>query len=169
MPAPRPAELRQLQAINPSRREVAQANAVAALEPKKPSIFEKLFGRPAPAGLQLAFASPDGGVTSDGESLTLGRAPQYDQSTAVYVFPRIWSTCRTAPNSRRIRGSGLETNQYHQASDQLDDDRDPNRYVRKRYVVAFGESLRRPARIHQLVIAGPNEKTDINRRPSEAR
>ena len=69
---------------NPSRREVAQANAVAALEPKKPSIFEKLFGRPAPAGLQLAFAAPDGGVTSDGESLTLGRIPQYDQSTAVY-------------------------------------------------------------------------------------
>jgi hypothetical protein len=84
MPAPRPAELRQMQATNPSRREVAQANVVAALEPKKPSIFEKLFGRPAPAGLQLAFASPDGGVTSDGESLTLGRAPQYDQSTAVY-------------------------------------------------------------------------------------
>jgi hypothetical protein len=84
MPAPRPAELRQLQATNPSRREVAQANAVATLEPKKPSIFERLFGRPAPAGLQLAFAAPVGGVTSDGQSLTLGHLPQYDQSTAVY-------------------------------------------------------------------------------------
>jgi hypothetical protein len=84
MPAPRPAELRQLQAINPSRREVAQANAPVALEPKKPSIFERLFGRPAPSGPQLAFASPDGGVTSDGQSLTLGRIPQYDQYTAVY-------------------------------------------------------------------------------------
>ncbi|MBN9006113.1 MAG: DUF2778 domain-containing protein [Rhizobiales bacterium] len=84
MPAPRPAELRQLQAANPSRREVAQANAPVALEPKKPSIFERLFGRPAPAGPQLAFAAPDGGVGSDGQSLTLGRIPQYDQYTAVY-------------------------------------------------------------------------------------
>jgi hypothetical protein len=87
MPAPRPAELRQVQvAAGPSRREVAQASAAAALEPepKKPSIFERLFGKPASGGLQLAFAAPDGGVTSDGESLTLGRIPQYDQFTAVY-------------------------------------------------------------------------------------
>lgn len=80
MPAPRPSELRQLQAASSSR-EVAQA--AAEPEPKKPSIFERLFGRPA-AGLQLAFAAPDGGVTSDGESLTLGRIPQYNQFTAVY-------------------------------------------------------------------------------------
>jgi hypothetical protein len=88
MPAPRPAELRQLQASAPPRRDVVQANAAAALEPepepKKPSIFEKLFGKSASSGLQLAFAAPDGGVTSDGESLTLGRIPQYDQYTAVY-------------------------------------------------------------------------------------
>jgi len=84
MPAPRPADLRQLQNPNPSRREALRANAVAALAPKKPSIFEKLFGRPAPAGPQLAFAGSDGGVGSDGESLTIGRIPQYDQSTAVY-------------------------------------------------------------------------------------
>ncbi|WP_412774099.1 tlde1 domain-containing protein [Nitrobacter sp.] len=88
MPAPRPAELRSLQAAAPSRREVAQANATAALEPepepKKPSIFEKLFGKSVANGLQLAFAAPDGGVTSGGESLTLGRLPQYDRYTAVY-------------------------------------------------------------------------------------
>jgi hypothetical protein len=87
MPAPRPAGLRQVQvAASPTRREVAQASAAAALEPepKKPSIFEKLFGKPVSGGLQLAFAAPDGGVTSDGESLTLGRIPQYDQFTAVY-------------------------------------------------------------------------------------
>lgn len=83
MPASRPSELRQLQAASSSRRDVAQAPAAAAPEPKKPSIFEKLFGRPA-AGLQLAFAAPDGGVSSDGESLTLGRLPQYNQFTAVY-------------------------------------------------------------------------------------
>ena len=82
MPAPRPSELRQLQAASSSR-EVAEVPAAAEPEPKKPSIFERLFGRPA-AGLQLAFAAPDGGVTSDGESLTLGRIPQYNQFTAVY-------------------------------------------------------------------------------------
>jgi hypothetical protein len=82
MPAPRPSELRQLQAASSSR-EVAEVPAAAEPEPKKPSIFERLFGRPA-AGLQLAFAAPDGGVTSDGESLTLGRLPQYNQFTAVY-------------------------------------------------------------------------------------
>jgi hypothetical protein len=82
MPAPRPSELRQLQAASSSR-EVAEVPAAAEQEPKKPSIFERLFGRPA-AGLQLAFAAPDGGVTSDGESLTLGRLPQYNQFTAVY-------------------------------------------------------------------------------------
>lgn len=83
MPAPRPSELRQQQAAaTPSRSEVAQASATVAPEPNKPSIFEKLFGRPA-AGLQLAFAAPDGGVSSDGESLTLGRIPQHEY-TAVY-------------------------------------------------------------------------------------
>lgn len=82
MPAPRPSELRPLQASAPSRSEVAQASAAVAPEPDKPSIFEKLFGRPA-AGLQLAFAAPDGGVSSDGESLTLGRIPQHEY-TAIY-------------------------------------------------------------------------------------
>lgn len=83
MPAPRPSELRQLQAASaPSRSEIAQASAAVAPEPNKPSIFEKLFGKPA-AGLQLAFAAPDGGVSSDGESLTLGRIPQHE-STAIY-------------------------------------------------------------------------------------
>jgi hypothetical protein len=107
MPTPRPAELRQLQASVPSRREVAQANEAAALEPepKKPSIFEKLFGKSASGGLQLAFAAPDGGVTSDGESLTLGRIPQYDQFTAVYDI-----SARTVymPNGTKLEAhSGL--------------------------------------------------------------
>jgi hypothetical protein len=109
MPAPRPAELRQLQASAPSRRDVAQANTAAALEPepepKKPSIFEKLFGKSVSSGLQLAFAAPDGGVTSDGESLTLGRIPQYDQYTAVYDI-----SARTVymPNGTKLEAhSGL--------------------------------------------------------------
>ncbi|HVV39503.1 MAG TPA: DUF2778 domain-containing protein [Nitrobacter sp.] len=88
VPAPRPAELRMLQNAAPSRREAARANEVAALVPpkpaEKPSIFERLFGRVAPFGQQLAFASPDGGVDGDGQSLTLGHAPMYDRNTAVY-------------------------------------------------------------------------------------
>jgi hypothetical protein len=109
MPAPRPAELRQLQTTSPTRREVAQASAAVALEPepepKKSTIFEKLFGKSASAGLQLAFAAPDGGVTSGGESLTLGRIPQYDQFTAVYDI-----SARTVymPNGTKLEAhSGL--------------------------------------------------------------
>lgn len=124
MPAPRPAELRQLQASTPSRNDVAQANTAAALEPeaepKKPSIFEKLFGKSLSGGLQLAFAAPDGGVTSDGESLTLGRIPQYDQYTAVYDI-----SARTVymPNGTKLEAhSGL--------GKMLDDPRSADRKMR---------------------------------------
>ena len=124
MPAPRPAELRQLQVSTPSRNDVAQANTAAALEPeaepKKPSIFEKLFGKSLSGGLQLAFAAPDGGVTSDGESLTLGRIPQYDQYTAVYDI-----SARTVymPNGTKLEAhSGL--------GKMLDDPRSADRKMR---------------------------------------
>jgi hypothetical protein len=87
VPAPRPAELRLLKNPTSARREVAQADAAVALPPKppaKPSLFERLFGKPGLGGTQLAFAGSDGGVDSDGQSLTLGRSPLYDHSTAVY-------------------------------------------------------------------------------------
>jgi hypothetical protein len=87
VPMPRPAELRLLHNPTPARREMAQADAAVALPPKppaKPSLFERLFGKPALGGTQLAFAGSDGGVDSDGQSLTLGRSPLYDHSTAVY-------------------------------------------------------------------------------------
>ena len=83
LPTPRPAALRAMPNEGPSRNEAAAANraaALAAIAQPKLSIFEKLFGRQE-KGPTLAFASPDGGITSDGSSLTPGR---YDRQTAVY-------------------------------------------------------------------------------------
>ncbi|MBN9586626.1 MAG: DUF2778 domain-containing protein [Afipia sp.] len=81
LPAPRPASLRAND--GPSRSETASANraaALAAVAQPKLTIFEKLFGRQEKGPL-LAFAAPDGGIASDGSSLTPGR---YDKQTAVY-------------------------------------------------------------------------------------
>ena len=83
LPAPRPASLRAMPKEGPSRDDAAQANraaALAAVAQPKLSIWEKLFGRQE-KGPTLAFASPDGGIGSDGSSLTPGR---YDRQTAVY-------------------------------------------------------------------------------------
>jgi hypothetical protein len=69
LPPRRTAALRE--AAHPSR---AGSNTPA----EKPTIFEKLFGKPAP--LTLAYAAPDDGDLG-GQSLTPGR---YDRWTAVY-------------------------------------------------------------------------------------
>ncbi|MGD0333691.1 MAG: DUF2778 domain-containing protein [Xanthobacteraceae bacterium] len=62
-----------------SLRETAPASRTAANPPaEKPSIFEKLFGKPAP--LTLAYAAPDDGDLG-GQSIIPGR---YDRWTAVY-------------------------------------------------------------------------------------
>lgn len=81
LPTPRPSILNTPDDKGPSRRDVAQANTAAA--PEKPSIFERLFGKLTEKGPTLAFASPDGGISSDGQSLTPGSA-LYDRETAVY-------------------------------------------------------------------------------------
>lgn len=86
LPAPRPAALASKIDQGPSRRDVAQANKaaiLAAIAVPQPTIFEKLFGKPG-NGPSLAFASPDGGISSDGQSLTPGQMPLYDKQTAVY-------------------------------------------------------------------------------------
>jgi hypothetical protein len=51
----------------------------ATVPAEKPSIFERLFGKPSP--LTLAYASPDDAGLTDGHSVIGGR---YDQWTAVY-------------------------------------------------------------------------------------
>lgn len=84
MPMPRPPELQSKPSEGPTRREAAQANkaaVLAAISAPKPTIFERLFGKQPASGPTLAFASPDGGITSDGQSTTPGR---YDKQTAVY-------------------------------------------------------------------------------------
>ncbi|MGB3446486.1 MAG: tlde1 domain-containing protein [Xanthobacteraceae bacterium] len=82
LPIPRPAAA---QAANgPSADEIAQSNksvALATPRAEDDSIFKKLFGVFQGKGPTLAFASPDGGVFSDGSSMTPGK---YDRYTAVY-------------------------------------------------------------------------------------
>jgi hypothetical protein len=84
VPAPRPSTLRLL-----ASREIAKAKAailsVAAAE--KPSIFEKLYGKPRAAGSMLAYASADFGdvsIPGPGKINAMGNAAPYDRSTAVY-------------------------------------------------------------------------------------
>jgi hypothetical protein len=80
LPSPRPAIHL---ATAPARQDVAQENKVAALAPpqaEKPlTIFERLFGRSQPQPQTLAYASPDGGVFSEGTT-----GARYDRATAVY-------------------------------------------------------------------------------------
>lgn len=86
LPMPRPAAATQ-QAANtngPSPAEIAQPNksvALATPPAEEDSIFKKLFGAFQGKGTTLAFASPDGGVLSDGSSIAPGK---YDRYTAVY-------------------------------------------------------------------------------------
>lgn len=73
----------------PSLREIAQANKQAAITAnnaptKAAGIFEKLFGKSEPFSAILAFASPDGGVTSDGSAILPSTGGRYDRMTAVY-------------------------------------------------------------------------------------
>src|SRR6202034_1910617 len=62
-------------AFRDSIRAVAAAAKMAATE--KPTIFEKLFGKPA--STTLAYASPD-----DGIAIGQGTPGRFDQQTAVY-------------------------------------------------------------------------------------
>jgi hypothetical protein len=62
-------------AFRDSIRAVAAAAKIATTE--KPTIFEKLFGKPAPT--TLAYASPDDGIAID-----QGTPGRYDHQTAVY-------------------------------------------------------------------------------------
>ena len=84
LPMPRPAAAKAAEASGPSADEVAQPNRSVALATPatgEDSIFKKLFGVLQGKGTTLAFASPDGGVLSDGSAITPGK---YDRYTAVY-------------------------------------------------------------------------------------
>ena len=83
LPMARPAAAKAAEAAGPSRQEIAESSrdvALARPAPEKDSIFQKLFGS-FKSGSMLAFAAPDGGIFSDGSSITPGK---YDRQTAVY-------------------------------------------------------------------------------------
>jgi hypothetical protein len=83
LPAPRPSTLRLL-----ASREIEKAKAaILSVTAEKPSIFEKLWGKPQPKSSLLAFASADfGDVTlpGPGKASPMGNAAPYDRETAVY-------------------------------------------------------------------------------------
>jgi hypothetical protein len=82
----RPAEVKPAQNPNPLIDPKAAKNKVLS-NTAVLKIFEKILGKPQDQqpSSALAYASPDGGVLSDGESPTLGRTgPLIDEFTAVY-------------------------------------------------------------------------------------
>src|SRR5882757_7510607 len=83
LPAPRPSTLRLL-----ASREIEKAKAaILSVTAEKPSIFEKLWGKPQPKGSLLAFASADFGdvsIPGPGKASPMGNAAPYDRQTAVY-------------------------------------------------------------------------------------
>jgi hypothetical protein len=84
LPASRPSTLRLL-----ASREVAKAKAaiLAVTAAEKPTIFEKLYGKPQPKGSLLAFASADFSdvsIPNPAKASAMGNAAPYDRQTAVY-------------------------------------------------------------------------------------
>jgi hypothetical protein len=70
-------------------REVAKAKAaiLSITESEKPTIFEKLYGKPQSKGTLLAYASADfgdAGMAGPAKASPMGAAAPYDRSTAVY-------------------------------------------------------------------------------------
>jgi hypothetical protein len=88
-PAPRPAE--PAKTPGAAVRDMAQRAKTAVMSiagADKPSIFEKLWGKPQPRASLLSFASADASITgslgpSQNPALA-GTQPLYDRSTAVY-------------------------------------------------------------------------------------
>ncbi|MEA2898346.1 MAG: hypothetical protein QOJ84_3961 [Bradyrhizobium sp.] len=83
-PAPRPSTLRLL-----ASREVAKAKAaiLSVTASEKPTIFEKLYGKPHAPGPMLAYASADFSdvsIPNPAKASAMGNAAPYDRSTAVY-------------------------------------------------------------------------------------
>jgi hypothetical protein len=115
--APRPAESKTAKGAGASVKEMAQRAKAAVMSiaaADKPSIFEKLYGKPPPRASLLSFASADASATGSLGSGSLGPTqnpalggtqPLYDRQTAVYDI-----TARTVylPNGTKLEAhSGL--------------------------------------------------------------
>jgi len=89
-PAPRPAEARPAKNPGAAVRDMAQRAKAAVMSiasAEKPSIFEKLWGKPQSQGSLLSFASADASVTGGlgrSQNPALAGSAPYDRSTAVY-------------------------------------------------------------------------------------
>jgi hypothetical protein len=91
-PATRPPEVRPAICAGAAVRDMAQRAKAAVMSiasaGDRPSIVEKLWGKPQPRGSLLAFASADASVTgslgSSQNPALGGSQPLYDRSTAVY-------------------------------------------------------------------------------------
>jgi hypothetical protein len=90
-PPPRPAEVRPAKGPGTTVHDMAQRAKAAVMSiasADKPTIFEKLWGKPQARGSLLAFASADASVTGSlgpSQNPALGGTqPLYDRSTAVY-------------------------------------------------------------------------------------
>jgi len=65
----------------------AKTAVMSIASAEKPSIFEKLWGKPQPRGSLLAYASADANITGSlgpTQNPALGGSAPYDRSTAVY-------------------------------------------------------------------------------------
>jgi hypothetical protein len=89
-PAPRPAEARPAKNPGAAVRDMAQRAKAAVMSvgsAEKPSIFEKLWGKPQSQTSLLSFASADASVTGGpgrSQNPALAGSAPYDRSTAVY-------------------------------------------------------------------------------------
>lgn len=92
VPAPRPVALASLQDPAAAAPPLAQPKAVvedkatvlALISSNKNSLFNRLFGKPRAPGTALAYASADGGIGSEAQTILFDGMPKYDQWTAVY-------------------------------------------------------------------------------------
>jgi hypothetical protein len=93
LPAPRPTQLASLQAgpeastpapFKPKAMVEDKATVLALISSNKNSLFNRLFGRQKQEGPALAYASTDGGISGDTQTILFDGMPKYDQYTAVY-------------------------------------------------------------------------------------
>ncbi len=120
-PAPRPGETKPANGAVGSVRDMAQRAKVAVMSiasAEKPTIFEKLWGKPQAKASLLSYASADasitGGLGPSRNTALDGAEPRYDRSTAVYDI-----SARTVylPDGSRLeahsgRGSKLDDPKY---------------------------------------------------------
>jgi hypothetical protein len=84
LPKPRPPELGSARTPSLALQEMAQRDKALASAATDTSIFQKFFGKLRNAAPALAYATSDGGVFNNGQSITSGRSFASDGQTAIY-------------------------------------------------------------------------------------